>query len=80
MQKALENLMKGRTTIIIAHRLSTIINADRIIVLDGGGIVQEGTHHELIAAEGRYKSLYELQFRDEPQKKIIRIGKRLKNA
>jgi subfamily B ATP-binding cassette protein MsbA len=80
VQRALENLMKGRTTIIIAHRLSTIINADRIIVLDGGSIVQEGTHHELIGVEGRYKSLYELQFRDEPQKKILRINKRLKNA
>ena len=80
VQRALENLMKGRTTIIIAHRLSTIINADRIIVLDGGGIVQEGTHRELIGVEGRYKSLYELQFRDEPQKKIIRINKRLKNV
>ncbi len=80
VQRALENLMKGRTTIIIAHRLSTIINADRIIVLDGGGIVQEGAHRELIGVEGRYKSLYELQFKDEPQKKIIRINKRLKNV
>lgn len=80
VQRALENLMKGRTTIIIAHRLSTIINADRIIVLDGGSIVQEGTHRELIGVEGRYKSLYELQFREEPQKKILRINKRLKNA
>jgi subfamily B ATP-binding cassette protein MsbA len=80
VQKALENLMKGRTTIVIAHRLSTIINADRIVVLDEGGVVQEGAHDELIAAEGRYKSLYELQFRDESRKKIIRINKRLKNA
>ena len=64
VQKALENLMKGRTTIIIAHRLSTIINADRIIVLAGGGIVQEGSHRELIEAEGPYKRLYELQFKD----------------
>ena len=44
VQKALENLMKGRTTIIIAHRLSTVMNADRIIVIDGGTIIQEGTH------------------------------------
>jgi subfamily B ATP-binding cassette protein MsbA len=80
VQKALENLMKGRTTIIIAHRLSTIINADRIIVLQGGGIVQEGSHRELIEAEGPYKRLYELQFKDEAGKKIIRISKRLKNA
>jgi len=80
VQKALENLMKGRTTIIIAHRLSTIINADRIIVLEGGSIVQEGSHRELIEAEGPYKKLYELQFKDEADKKIIRINKRLKNA
>ena len=80
VQKALENLMKGRTTIIIAHRLSTIINADRIIVLEDGGIVQQGTHRELIEAEGPYKRLYEMQFRDEPQKKVIRIDKRLKNV
>jgi subfamily B ATP-binding cassette protein MsbA len=80
VQRALENLMKGRTTIIIAHRLSTIINADRIVVLEGGSIVQEGTHHELIGVEGRYKSLYDLQFREEPEKKILRINKRLKNA
>ncbi len=80
VQKALENLMKGRTTIIIAHRLSTIINADRIMVIDGGSIVQEGTHDQLIAVEGRYKTLYEMQFRDEPQKKIIRMNRKLKNA
>ncbi|MGA3174283.1 MAG: lipid A export permease/ATP-binding protein MsbA [Syntrophorhabdales bacterium] len=80
VQKALENLMKGRTTIIIAHRLSTIINADRIIVLEEGRVVQEGTHRDLIEMEGPYKRLYELQFRDEAQDKVIRINKRLKNA
>ncbi|MGD0229387.1 MAG: lipid A export permease/ATP-binding protein MsbA [Syntrophorhabdales bacterium] len=80
VQKALENLMEGRTTIIIAHRLSTIINADRIIVFEGGRIVQEGTHRELIEAEGPYKRLYELQFVNQDRKKIIRIDKRLKNA
>lgn len=80
VQKALENLMKGRTTIIIAHRLSSIINADRIVVLEAGTIVQEGNHRELIEAEGPYKRLYELQFKDQGEKKVIRIGKRLKNA
>jgi len=80
VQKALDNLMKGRTTIVIAHRLSTIINADRIIVLEGGTIVQEGTHRQLIEADGPYKRLYELQFKDEAQKKVIRMTKRPRHA
>ncbi len=76
VQKALENLMKGRTTIIIAHRLSTVMNADRIIVLDGGTIVQQGSHNDLILEDGPYKKLYEVQFREIPEKKVIKIGKR----
>jgi ATP-binding cassette, subfamily B, bacterial MsbA len=80
VQKALENLMKGRTTIIIAHRLSTVMNADRIIVLDSGTIVQEGNHPSLIEADGPYKKLYELQFIRAPQKKVIRLGKRSRNV
>jgi subfamily B ATP-binding cassette protein MsbA len=79
VQKALENLMKGRTTIIIAHRLSTVMNADRIIVIDGGTIIQEGTHAHLIETDGPYKKLYDLQFRDVTNKKIIKIEKRSKN-
>lgn len=79
VQHALENLMKGRTTIIIAHRLSTIINADRIIVLEKGTIVQEGTHTQLMEREGPYKRLYTLQFRNDRQKKVIRLNKRLTN-
>lgn len=79
VQHALENLMKGRTTIIIAHRLSTIINADRIIVLEKGTIVQEGTHTQLMEREGPYKRLYTLQFRNGRQKKVIRLNKRLTN-
>ena len=80
VQKALDNLMKGRTTIVIAHRLSTVMNADRIIVLDAGTIVQEGIHRELIESEGPYKRLYELQFKAESRKKIIRLTKREKHA
>ncbi len=64
VQEALNRLMKGRTTFVIAHRLSTIQNANRILVLDKGEIVEEGTHHELLTKGGLYSHLYELQFRD----------------
>ncbi|MFH2012918.1 MAG: lipid A export permease/ATP-binding protein MsbA [Pseudomonadota bacterium] len=64
VQNALENLMKNRTTFVIAHRLSTIRNADRIIVVVGGEIVEEGIHEELLKRNGEYAKLYELQFRD----------------
>lgn len=80
VQKALDNLMKGRTTIVIAHRLSTVMNADRIIVLEGGTIVQAGTHRELIEAEGPYKRLYDLQFKAQSEKKVIRMAKREKRV
>lgn len=61
LQQALERLMRGRTTIIIAHRLSTIMKADMIVVIDKGKIVQQGKHQELIAQEGVYKQLWNLQ-------------------
>jgi subfamily B ATP-binding cassette protein MsbA len=66
VQEAIERLMKGRTTFVIAHRLSTVVNADRIVVMDDGGIVQEGTHETLIREPGLYRTLYELQFKDAP--------------
>ncbi len=62
IQDALEKLMRGRTSVIIAHRLSTIRNVDRIIVLHKGRIVEEGTHETLLARNGYYKRLYELQY------------------
>lgn len=64
VQDALETLMLGRTTFVIAHRLSTVRRADRIIALDKGRIVEEGTHDELLTKGGLYKRLYEIQFRD----------------
>ncbi|MDA8100032.1 MAG: lipid A export permease/ATP-binding protein MsbA [Nitrospiraceae bacterium] len=69
VQNALDTLMKGRTSFVIAHRLSTIMNADRIIVLKDGRIVEVGHHQELLARGGEYKNLYDQQFRDEPQAK-----------
>ncbi|MDE6063707.1 MAG: ABC transporter ATP-binding protein/permease [Lachnospiraceae bacterium] len=62
VQEALENLMEKRTSIVIAHRLSTIINADRIVVMHQGKIVETGTHAELLAKNGRYTQLYLMQF------------------
>ena len=62
VQKALYNLMQGRTTLVIAHRLSTVTKADRIIVLEAGRIVEEGSHAELLVRAGSYKRLYDLQF------------------
>jgi subfamily B ATP-binding cassette protein MsbA len=65
VQEALERLLAGRTTFVIAHRLSTVRRADRILVLEGGRIVQSGTHAELLSRPGLYRRLHDLQFRDE---------------
>ena len=64
IQAALEEAMKGRTTLVIAHRLSTIERADSILVMDQGEIVEQGTHAELLAREGHYAKLHRMQFRD----------------
>lgn len=62
IQHALENLMEQRTSLVIAHRLSTIHNADQILVVDDGKIVERGNHESLMAQDGYYKKLYEAQF------------------
>ncbi|GGS30937.1 ABC transporter ATP-binding protein [Deinococcus knuensis] len=67
VQAALERLMQGRTTFVIAHRLSTIRNADRIVVMDAGRVVEDGPHAQLIAQGGLYRDLYELQFRAQEE-------------
>ncbi|RZA12689.1 MAG: ATP-binding cassette domain-containing protein, partial [Lysobacteraceae bacterium] len=64
VQQALDNLMEGRTTLVIAHRLATILKADRIVVMDAGRIVAEGTHAQLLAQGGLYAELAKLQFLD----------------
>lgn len=65
IQAALDALMQHRTTLVIAHRLSTIENADQIIVLDKGQVIESGNHTELLAKEGHYAKLYQLQFHDQ---------------
>jgi ABC-type multidrug transport system fused ATPase/permease subunit len=67
IQKALDNLMEGRTTFVIAHRLSTVRRADLIVVLDKGRIVERGVHQELLELNGLYREIYELQLRGQEQ-------------
>jgi ABC-type multidrug transport system fused ATPase/permease subunit len=65
VQQAIERLMRDRTVLVIAHRLATVRDADEIVVLDAGRIVQRGSHEELLRAGGLYRRLYDLQFRSE---------------
>ena len=65
IQDALEKLMENRTSIVIAHRLSTVINADRILVLDNGKIIEEVTHAELLKQGNKYKELYDTYYKHQ---------------
>jgi subfamily B ATP-binding cassette protein MsbA len=71
VQEALERLMKNRTSFVIAHRLSTVINADWIIVLDKGQIIQQGQHQDLVAKEGLYQKLYKMQFKPQTSNQMV---------
>ena len=71
VQQALDRLVHGKTTFVIAHRLSTVQQASRILVLDAGRIVEAGTHQELLANDGLYRRLYDLQFRDTPSEEVV---------
>jgi ATP-binding cassette subfamily B protein len=67
IQQALAAVMKGRTTLVIAQRLRTIKNADEILVMQSGKIIEQGTHDELIAQEGLYRQIYDLELRDQEE-------------
>ncbi len=64
VQRALANLLTGRTTLVIAHRLATVKKADRIVVLDQGLVIEEGSHDQLLERDGVYRELYDLQFQN----------------
>lgn len=75
VQKALDALMEGRTTLVIAHRLSTIMHADKIYVIDAGHVFEQGTHQELIALDGLYAELYRTQFDRAEETPDLTVGK-----
>ena len=71
IQSAINTIIRGRTSIVIAHRLSTVQNADRILVVKNGKIVEQGTHRELLALGGYYKELFTRQYEDETTQSIL---------
>ena len=80
IQKALNALAKGRTTVVIAHRLDTIVHADQILVLVGGKVVERGVHEELLAADGHYAALWRSQQVDALEKALLVEGAAMRGA
>jgi len=72
LQDAIHTLLEGRTSFVIAHRLSTIRNADIILVVDNGKIIERGTHSELMNMRGHYYGLYTRQFEEEAEEEVLR--------
>ena len=72
IQKAVDTVLKGRTSLMIAHRLSTVVNADMILVMKDGKIIEQGKHHELLALKGYYFELYKNQFTEESIEALLR--------
>ncbi|MES1259323.1 MAG: ATP-binding cassette domain-containing protein, partial [Gemmatimonadota bacterium] len=79
IQEGLAKLRSGRTTFVIAHRLSTITSADQIIVMEAGAIAEQGTHEQLLELGGRYRALYERQYR-QALDRYVNPGEELKGA
>jgi ATP-binding cassette subfamily B protein len=75
VQRALATALEGRTSLVIAHRLSTVREADQILVVDGGRIVERGTHDELVSSGGLYAELYRTQFRDQIDRGGVALGR-----
>jgi len=71
IREAMQQLMKGRTSFVIAHRLSTVRNADQIVVINGGKVLEKGNHEDLLKAKGFYYSLYNSQFKLLPQQRSV---------
>ncbi|MDR0897089.1 MAG: ATP-binding cassette domain-containing protein, partial [Oscillospiraceae bacterium] len=71
IQEAIREVLKGRTSFIVAHRLSTIRSADRILVIDGGKVIEEGSHKQLLRQKGVYYHLYTNQFREEAEQRVL---------
>jgi ABC-type multidrug transport system ATPase subunit len=74
IEQALDEVMQGRTTFVIAHRLSTVKRADEVLVLENGEIVERGTHEELIARQGPYRRIYDVQMKDQEEFIAARVA------